>query len=295
VSRQVPAWLYLAWRSVRQISTPALSSLPAAGYARAGMDGLINLNKPTGITSAKALYRVRKITQVRKSGHAGTLDPAAGGVLILCLGKATKLVEALMDQPKVYRASARLDVTSESFDSGRPLVEVPIATPPDEGAVRAACRRFEGTIEQVPPAISAVKVRGRPAYKRSRAGQTVELKSRPVQIYWSHVHRYEWPVLEFELACGRGTYVRALIRDLGVALGTGGCLTGLTRTAVGPFRIEQARTFDDLESATSREEYLIELDHACELLAVRPIRIPPRPGSTEDPAPSGPDPSRGSG
>jgi tRNA pseudouridine55 synthase len=102
------------------------------------MDGIIILNKPTGITSAKALYRVRKITRVRKSGHAGTLDPAAAGVLLLCLGKATKLVEQLMDLPKVYRATARLDVTSESFDSDRALVEVPISTMPDQAGLCAA-------------------------------------------------------------------------------------------------------------------------------------------------------------
>ncbi|MFQ5806025.1 MAG: tRNA pseudouridine(55) synthase TruB [Phycisphaerae bacterium] len=241
------------------------------------MDGIINLNKPTGISSAKALYRVRKLTRVRKSGHAGTLDPAADGVLIVCLGKATKLVEALMDQPKVYRATARLDVTSESFDSDRPLVEVPVPTPPDEAVVRAACQRFEGNVKQAPPAISAVKVGGRPAYKRNRAGETVELMPRPVQVYWLHVRRYAWPVLEFELACGRGTYVRALIRDLGAALDTGGCLTALTRGAVGPFRLEDARTFQDLESASASEEYLTPLERARELLAARPIPIPPRP------------------
>ena len=129
------------------------------------MDGLINLNKPTGITSAKALYQVRSITKVRKSGHAGTLDPAATGVLVLCLGKATKLVESMMNQPKVYRATARLDVTSESFDSDRPLVPVEVKCVPTADDVRLACERFVGEIEQVPPKISAIKVGGVPAYK----------------------------------------------------------------------------------------------------------------------------------
>lgn len=246
----------------------------------AGMDGVVNLNKPVGITSAKALYRVRKITRERKSGHAGSLDPAASGVLIICLGKATRLVEALMDQPKVYRATARLDVTSESYDSDRPLVEVPVAVPPDEASVRTACQRFEGVIEQVPPKVSAIKVGGRPAYKRERAGQHLELKSRPVRIYWLHLWRYEWPVLEFELACGRGAYVRALIRDLGRALGTGGCLTALTRSAVGPLHLDDARTFEDLENAADPGEYLIALERVRELLGVRPIPIPPRPPAT---------------
>ena len=120
------------------------------------MDGIINLNKPVGITSAKALYRVRSLTRQRKSGHAGTLDPAASGVLVICLGKATKLVESIMDQPKVYRATARLDVTSESFDSDRPLIPVEVANVPTLETVQAACTSFEGTIEQVPPQISAI-------------------------------------------------------------------------------------------------------------------------------------------
>ncbi len=241
------------------------------------MDGIINLNKPTGITSAKALYRARKITRVRKSGHAGTLDPGADGVLILCLGKATKLVEMLMDQPKVYRATARLDVTSESYDSDRPLIDVPVEAVPDAEAVRDACRRFEGAIEQVPPAISAIKVGGRPAYKHNRAGRTVELKARTVQIYWLHIRRYEWPTIDFEMACGRGTYVRALIRDLGAALNTGGCLTSLTRNAIGPFRLEDAHSFADLENADGPENYLIPLQRARDLLNIRPVAIPPRP------------------
>jgi tRNA pseudouridine55 synthase len=243
------------------------------------MDGIINLNKPAGITSAKALYRVRKITRVRKSGHAGTLDPAADGVLVLCFGEATKLVEALMDQPKLYRATARLDVTSNSFDSDCPLVEVPIAAVPDEHAVRVACGSLEGAIEQVPPAISAIKVNGRPAYKHSRAGQPLELRARTVRVYWLHVHHYRWPTVDFEVACGRGTYVRALIRDLGGILGTGGCLTALTRTAVGPFRLAAAHTFADLEAVAGPESFLMPVDRARRLLAERPVPIPARPGS----------------
>ncbi len=240
-------------------------------------DGIINFNKPVGITSAKALYRVRKITGVRKSGHAGTLDPGADGVLVLCLGKATKLTEALMDQPKVYRASARLDVTSESFDSDRPLIQVPVDRPPTRDEVQKACARLEGTIEQVPPAVSAIKVGGRPAYKRQRAGETVELRPRPVRIYWIRIRRYQWPRLDFEMACGRGTYVRALIRDWGAALDVGGCLTALTRTQVGPFRLSEATTFEMLEAADDWTYLLTPLEQARSRLAERPVPIPPPP------------------
>ncbi len=240
------------------------------------MDGIINLNKPLGLTSAKALYRVRKITGQRKSGHAGALDPQASGVLVLCLGRATKLVEALMDQPKTYRTTARLDVTSTSFDSESPLIPVPVATPPAAELVADVLRSLEGTIQQVPPAISALKVGGQPAYKLSRAGQPPRLDARPVNVYWLHLHRYEWPELELEMACGRGTYVRALIRDIGERLGMGGCLTALERLRVGPFRIAESWSLERLELAHP-SEYVVPLDRARELLALRPVPIPPRP------------------
>ncbi len=241
------------------------------------MDGVINLNKPTGITSAKALYRVRYITGQRKSGHAGTLDPGASGVLILCMGRATKLVEAIMDQPKVYRAAARLDVTSESFDSDRPLAPVDVANVPTAQDVRAACQSFEGTIEQVPPKISAIKVGGTPAYKRTRRDPPIELKARSVRIYWLHIHAYNWPEIDFEMCCGRGTYVRSIIRDLGEKLGTGGCLTSLVRRRIGPFSVEEAWSFDGLSSANSPEDYLIELDRARGPLDPGAIHIPAAP------------------
>ncbi len=242
------------------------------------MDGLINLDKPTGITSAKALYKVRSITKVRKSGHAGTLDPAASGVLVLCLGRATKLVESIMNQPKVYRTTARLDVTSESFDSDRPLVPVDVKDVPTIDDVRRACDRFVGEIQQIPPKISAVKVGGVPAYKRARREETLVLKPRAARIYWLHVHAYDWPTLDFEMACGRGTYVRSLIRDLGEALGTGGCLTSLVRRRVGPCVIDNAWTFADLAEADGPEEYMIDLARARELLDPLAVQIPPEPG-----------------
>lgn len=224
-----------------------------------GLDGLINLYKPPGISSAKALYRVRKLTGQRKSGHAGTLDPAAEGVLLLCLGKGTKWVERLMGLPKGYRATARLDVTSESYDSDRPLEPVTVEREPTAEEVSTAAERFIGTIEQVPPAISALKVGGQPAYKLARKGEAPQLKARSVRIDGLRVLRYAWPELEFELDCGRGTYVRSLIRDWGAALGVGGCLSGLIRTYVGPFRTEAGWTLERLEAAAV-DEYVLSLD-----------------------------------
>lgn len=244
--------------------------------------GLINLHKPVGITSAKALYRVRSITRQRKSGHAGTLDPGASGVLLLCLGRATKLVESIMDQPKVYRATARLDVTSASFDADATLEPIGVAGVPHATGVEDALRAFEGEIEQIPPRISAVKIGGQPAYKHARMGNLVELKPRPARIYWVHLHDYGWPELAFEMCCGRGTYVRALIRDLGERLGTGGCLTSLERTRIGPFGLDDAWTFDGLQAASDPGQYLIDIDRARRLLDPAAISIPDRPGETGD-------------
>jgi tRNA pseudouridine55 synthase len=241
------------------------------------VDGIINLHKPVGITSAKALYRVRKTTGQRRSGHGGTLDPAASGVLLLCMGRATKLVESIMDQPKVYRATARLDIISESSDSDGATTPVTVESRPPWSRLVEACAWFEGEIMQTPPAISAVKIGGVPAYKRHRLGQSFEIRPRGVRIDWIHVRSYDWPFLTFEMCCGRGTYVRSLIRDLGERLATGGCLTALERTRIGPFAIEDARDFDVIEAATDPGEYLVDLDSARRWLDPAAIEIPPRP------------------
>ena len=241
-------------------------------------EGIINLHKPTGITSAKALYRVRAITRQRKSGHAGTLDPGASGVLLLCLGRATKLVERIMDMPKVYRATARLDVTSNSFDADAELESVRVTEIPSRKIVSEALGGFEGDIEQVPPLVSAVKVGGRPAYKLARQGRAVELEPRRVRIYWLTLTAYDWPELSFEVCCGRGTYIRAVIRDLGERLEVGGCLTSLVRTRVGPFELGDAWTFDSLERA-SVGEYVVPFDAAVGMLSGGSLEIPQRPAS----------------
>lgn len=239
------------------------------------MDGLINLYKPVGLTSARALKEVRTITGQRKSGHAGTLDPEAEGVLVLCLGRGTKLVELLMDQPKVYRTRARLDVTSKGYDREGGLTPVEVARPPTEEQVRAALRQFEGEIQQVPPAFSALKIGGRAAYELARAGCPPVLPPRKVRIYWLHLWGYAWPEVDFEVACGRGTYIRALIRDIGAALQTGGCITALTRTAVGPLEMRTSWSLERLARGAP-EEYLWAWDAARKALAASD-GPPPRP------------------
>ncbi len=245
------------------------------------MDGLINLYKPHGITSAKAVYRVRRITRVRKSGHAGTLDPIAEGVLLICLGGATKLVEKLMDLPKVYRASARLDVTSESYDSEGPVTPVHVPVVPAREQVQSVMATFEGRIQQVPPKFSALKVDGLPAYRRAREGEDVSMPARPAVVYWLHLVEYAWPRVTFEMACGRGTYVRAIVRDIGLALFAGGCLTELVRTRVGPFHAESAWTLEALDALRDPLQAVQPLETARTHLDDPAFTAPPpRPGTT---------------
>ncbi len=246
------------------------------------IDGIFNLNKPTGITSAKAVYRIRSITGVRKSGHAGTLDPGADGVLLVCQGKATKLVEQIMDLPKVYRTTARLDVTSESYDSDRQLIDVPVREIPTEQAIRDALATFEGETEQYPPRVSAIKLGGVPAYKTVGMENAPKIRPKTIRIYWIVLNSFAWPEVDFTVACGRGTYIRGLIRDIGVKLDTGGCLTSLTRLAVGPFNTDDAETFDSLADAPDPNRLHIPLEKARELIS-QPVTIPPRPADMTSP------------
>lgn len=224
------------------------------------VDGVLILDKPLGMTSTQALYRVRRILGQQKSGHAGTLDPLATGVLLICLGKGTKLVEQIMHLPKVYRAAARLDVTNPGYDCERELIPVPVAKVPTRDEVDAWLRSQVGQVMQVPPAVSAIKVGGQPAYKLERKGKPPALAARQILIHRMELHAYEWPTIDFEIACGRGTYVRAVIRDLGAAVATGGCLTMLRRLAIGNFTVERATTLEALERDGLHSSALLSLD-----------------------------------
>lgn len=241
------------------------------------LDGFINLYKPVGLSSGKALGRVRRLLRQRKSGHAGTLDPLADGVLVLCLGRATKLVELVMAQPKVYRVTAVLDFTSPSLDAETDPIAVAPPHPPSLQQVLEVLGSFEGVSLQSPPPTSAVKVRGRPAYRLARAGQSPVLRPRSVHIHWIRLRSYAWPWLRFDLACGRGTYVRALVRDIGLRLGTGGCLTGLTRLAVGPLRIEESWSLRRLEASTVPAAAVLPIEQIRPLLLERPPALPQPP------------------
>jgi tRNA pseudouridine55 synthase len=205
------------------------------------LHGLLVLDKPGGITSRDVVDRaLRWLPRGTKVGHTGTLDPLATGVLVLCLGAATRLTEFVQDMDKTYRAGARLGARSDTDDADGTVAPVEVAAPPGRAAVEEALRGFVGEIDQVPPAYSAAKVSGRRAYDLARRGREVALGARRVRVYGIDLLAYEYPRLEIEVRCGKGTYIRSLARDLGERLGCGGYVEALRRTQVGPFRADGA-------------------------------------------------------
>lgn len=202
--------------------------------------GILNLNKPPGMSSRGAVDCVKRLVRPVKAGHAGTLDPLATGVLVVCIGKATRLIEFVQQMPKRYRATFLLGRTSPTEDIEGEVTELAGPPIPGRDEIERACERFVGTIEQRPPAFSALKVAGRRAYALARGGKAVELAPRPVDIYGLVVLEYEYPRLTLDVRCGGGTYVRSLGRDIAESLGTGAVMSELTRTEIGPFRIEHA-------------------------------------------------------
>lgn len=208
--------------------------------------GLVVVDKAPDMTSHDVVARVRRLAGTRKVGHAGTLDPMATGVLVLGVERATRLLGHLMLTEKAYVATIRLGVSTTTDDAEGEVTATATTDGVDPDDVRAALARFVGDIEQVPTAVSAIKVDGKRAYARVRDGEQVELKARPVTIHELVVHEVALPDVRISVRCSSGTYVRAIARDLGAALGVGGHLTALRRTAVGPFDLSVARTLDQL-------------------------------------------------
>jgi tRNA pseudouridine55 synthase len=223
---------------------------------REACDGLLVLDKPGGITSRAAVdHALRWFPRGTRMGHTGTLDPLATGVLVLCLGSATRLTEYVQRMSKTYRAGVRLGARSDTDDADGTVTPVAGAVPPAPEALARAAAGFVGTLEQVPPAYSAAKVTGRRAYDLARGGEEVELRPRPVQIYRIDVLAYAWPLVELEVHCGKGTYIRSLARDLGERLGCGGYVETLRRTRVGPFTAETGLSLET-EPAAARGRLL---------------------------------------
>lgn len=213
--------------------------------------GLLVVDKPVGPTSHDVVQRVRKAADTRRVGHTGTLDPRASGMLVLCLGKATRLSEYLIEKPKRYLAQIEFGRTTTTYDGEGEVVQES-GRAPDRDELAQALKGFQGRIEQRPPAYSAVRVQGQRAYDLSRRGAPPELAARPVTVYELNLRAYEPPRLELEVYCSAGTYIRSLAHDLGQAVGTGAYLSGLRRTQVGPFGLESAMELAALERSMER-------------------------------------------
>jgi tRNA pseudouridine55 synthase len=202
--------------------------------------GILNVDKPGCMTSRAVVDRVAGLLGRARAGHAGTLDPLATGVLVVCVGPATRLVDWIQRSPKSYRTVILLGARSDTLDADGRIAYQPDAKVPSREDVEAAVLPQVGEIDQMPPEYSALKVGGRRAYDLARAGHSVELASRRVRIDRIGVIRYEWPRLELEVDCGAGTYIRSIARDVGEALGCGGLVEILVRTRIGTFTIEDA-------------------------------------------------------
>jgi tRNA pseudouridine55 synthase len=216
------------------------------------MNGLLLVNKPLGITSFDVIRRLRRQTGVRKIGHAGTLDPLASGLMLLMFGSGCKQAMTYTKLDKSYLAQITLGATSTTGDGeGEKTVVSDRQPTPEE--LEIALTGLTGEISQTPPVYSAIKINGQEAYKRARAGEQVTMPSRLVTVYQNVVVRYDYPVIELESKVSSGTYIRTLAEDLGAILGTGAYLSGLVRTEVGDFHLNEALILDEIDEAAASQ------------------------------------------
>ena len=221
-------------------------------------DGVININKPAGWTSQDVCAKLRHALHVKKAGHTGTLDPMATGVLPVCFGKATRVIEYYGNDTKSYHCCMKLGIETDTLDITGKVIKTGSYAEVTEKAVREAFRAFEGVIEQTPPKYSALMINGKRAYDLARAGEDFEIRSRKVTIYDNEVTRIdlEKGEIEFDVTCSKGTYIRTICDDAGRALGCGAAMTALTRTASGFFRIEDSHDIEDVIGAAEDPERL---------------------------------------
>lgn len=227
--------------------------------------GVLVVDKPLGPSSMAVVSRVRRKAGGARTGHAGTLDPLACGVLVLAVGRATKILGRLMATDKRYRTQIDLGAFTTTDDLEGERIEVDVKAPPSEDDVKSVLHRFVGEQTQRPPVFSAVKIGGRRAYQLARRGTVVEMPTRSVTLHAVELVRYAWPLLEVDVHCGKGVYIRSLARDIGEALGTGGHCRSLRRTAVGPF-IEQMAVGLDAVPDPLTDKDLIAPERALEMV-----------------------------
>jgi tRNA pseudouridine55 synthase len=227
-----------------------------------GAGGLLLVDKPTGVTSHDVVAAIRKLVRPLKVGHTGTLDPLASGLLILCVGEATKIAGFIESSDKLYRAGALFGVRTDTQDvEGEIIAEQPVENLSDK-KVREAARSFVGKIKQTPPAYSAIKVDGVRAYKRARRGEKFQIEPRTVEIKRLEIESVQPPRISFLVECSKGAYIRALCSDLGDALGVGGCLESLRRLAIGRFEAAAAKPPAGLDTRDKIVETLLPASQA---------------------------------
>ena len=215
-------------------------------------DGIINVNKPAGWTSQDVCSKLRHVLNIKKIGHTGTLDPMATGVLPVCVGKATRIIEYYDRDSKSYHASMRLGITTDTLDITGEVLETAGYSNIDEKSVREAFKAYTGHVMQIPPKYSALKIDGKRAYDLAREGKDFEIKAREIIIYDNSITRIDLEAgeIEFNVTCSKGTYIRTICDDIGRALGCGATMTALTRTASGYFRLEDSYTIEEIINET---------------------------------------------
>ncbi len=229
------------------------------------MDGILNIKKATGMTSHDVVAKVRKILQQKRVGHAGTLDPAASGVLPICIGQGTRVAEYLGESGKAYRAEIRFGVVTDTYDAEGAILRATDASELTLARIEEALPQFLGAQMQLPPLYSAIKIQGQPAYKRMRAGEEITLEARPIEIYRLQIVAWQPPVLTLDIECSKGTYIRSLAYDLGEWVGYGAHLTELVRTGSGPFTLAKSITLEQLALAVEQgtvAQHIFSIDHA---------------------------------
>jgi len=229
------------------------------------MDGVLAINKPSGMTSHDVVQAVRRIVREKRVGHTGTLDPLATGLLVLCVGKATRIARYLEAGEKEYTAVMRLGVITDTQDSEGRILEIRTYIPPVRESIIGIMERFTGSIMQEPPAFSAIKVSGVPSYKLARQGKAKPLAPRQVTISRIDLIEYDDPFIRLSVRCSKGVYIRTLCADIGNALGMGAHLTGLVRTRSGRFRLDNAVTLESLREAAASatvERALVSIDES---------------------------------
>ena len=229
------------------------------------MKGILLVDKPAGMTSHDVVDRLRRAARMRRIGHTGTLDPGATGLLVLCLGAATRLSEQFTGQTKVYEGTMRFGITTESYDLDGAVVSEHGVPALDLAAIQERCNAFVGDIQQVPPMVSAVKVGGERLYKKARKGQTVERAPRSIHVGAFDVLSYEAPDAKVRIACSSGTYVRSLCHDVGQALGCGAVLASLRRLAVGHHHVDDAAPLASFTDPESVDKRLLPMGEALDL------------------------------